>query len=114
MADALAVWSFDACTGDRPCPHCAAGRPEAPDELPDPADTDSAWELDDAIRYALPPAYHRPRYLDTCTPKIWVCAVCWDESQVSSWPCHVADRHGAYVQRSLDAERRILAAASHA
>ncbi len=97
-----AVESFEACRGGDQCPHCKAGRPAVPVEVGDPRDGgDSLWELDDAVRWALPPAYHRPVWLDTCTPKGWFCACCWDESQLSQWPCVVAARHGDYLGRSL-------------
>lgn len=96
-----AVQPWDACRPDDPCPHCKADRPAAPIEVGDPRDlTCGNWELDDVLRQALPPAFHRPVWIDTCTPKGWFCACCWDEAEVTQWPCAVAYRHGNYVSRS--------------
>lgn len=43
---------------------------------------------------ALPARFHVPVFMDTCTPKAWVCAVCWGEGWTSSWPCKTAHEHG--------------------
>ncbi|WP_214103178.1 hypothetical protein [Acrocarpospora catenulata] len=48
-------------------------------------------------RRALPARFHTPVWLDTCTPKVWVCAVCWDEGQTYGWPCKTAVEQGGEV-----------------
>jgi hypothetical protein len=50
-----------------------------------------------AGRRALPPRFHIPQWVDTCTPHIWVCAVCWDEGSCTAWPCETALKHGGEV-----------------
>lgn len=114
------VDSYDQCPSGSQCAHCAAGRPAAPVEAGDPRElTSSTWELDDVVRAALPPAYHRPAWIDTCTPKGWFCACCWDEAMLSQWPCTVASRHGNYLARSWKFEEdqarlhRLTVAAVH-
>lgn len=104
-----AVQSYDACPAGRQCPHCAAGLPAAPDEAGDPRDVDSIGpEVDQALRFALPPAFHLPRYMDLTTPKVWICAVCWDDDgNLSQWPCHVAEAHGNYVHRAMYLPRTV-------
>ncbi len=100
-----AVQGWDACKPDDQCTHCAAGRPEAPVSADDPADTASSCvEVEtDAQRYALPPTYHRPHWIDVLSPPGWFCAACWDESQLTHWPCLVAIRHGGYLSRAMAA-----------
>jgi hypothetical protein len=46
---------------------------------------------------ALPPRFHVPVFMDTCTPKAWVCSVCWGEGWTSAWPCAAATEHGNEV-----------------
>lgn len=48
-------------------------------------------------RGQLPARFHVPYWLDTCTPKAWVCAVCGDENTTVGWPCKVAMEHGGEV-----------------
>lgn len=48
-------------------------------------------------REKLPPRFHVPHWLDTCTPRSWVCAVCWDDGITTSWPCATAMKHGGEV-----------------
>ena len=57
------------------------------DELPDTL----------AERQALPARFHIPVLVDTCTPKAWVCAVCWDEGMCTAWPCQPATDHAGEV-----------------
>lgn len=95
------VERFDECRGDKPCAHCKAGRPAVPVEAGDPREPEALYELDDAVRWALPPAYHRPVWMDICTPAGWFCACCWDAGQVTQWPCHVATAHGGYLARAF-------------
>ena len=45
----------------------------------------------------LPARFHTPVFLDTATPRSWVCAVCWGEGWVTGWPCKTATKHGAKV-----------------
>lgn len=98
-----AVENFDQCTGDE-CTHCKAGRPAAPEDW-DPRIPEALWELDDDVRAALPPAFHLPVFIDTCTPKGWFCACCWDAGTLTMWPCQVASKHGNYVHRELVHDR---------
>jgi hypothetical protein len=99
------VESSDQCPEGNQCQHCAAGRPAAPDDLAPRRLYESVWELDDDVRQALPPAFHRPEFVDTCTPKSWFCNCCWTGGHVTSWPCQVAQAHGTYVHRALRFER---------
>ncbi|MCR8574732.1 hypothetical protein [Streptomyces sp. Isolate_219] len=46
---------------------------------------------------ALPARFHVPVYMDTCTPKAWVCAVCWGDGWCTGWPCATAQAHGTEV-----------------
>jgi hypothetical protein len=105
-----AVEPFDACKPGDECPHCAAGRPEAPESAGVPAElSSSTWEVEtDEQRYALPPTYHRPVYIDTLRPPGWFCAACWGDSVLTGWPCVVATRHAAYVSRAIQEERQGL------
>src|SRR4051794_28385739 len=45
------------------------------------ADQPAYDELPETLeeREQLPARFHVPHWLDTCEPKAWVCAVCWDE-----------------------------------
>ncbi|MEV6833532.1 hypothetical protein AB0N17_03210 [Streptomyces sp. NPDC051133] len=47
--------------------------------------------------WALPARFHVPVFLDSCTPKAWVCAVCWGDGWNTQWPCKTAQDHGAAV-----------------
>lgn len=99
----LAVQSFDACPPGRECPHCKAGRPAAADEAGEPFERDAVdSEIDQALRFALPPVYHTPRFMDLTTPKLWICNACWDDDgNMSQWPCEVACAHGKYLERAM-------------
>jgi hypothetical protein len=57
-------------------------------------------ELSYEERQSLPGEYHQPYWVDTATPKSWVCAVCWDEGVSHGWPCEPACRDGAAVARA--------------
>lgn len=105
-----AVDLFDACKPGDECQHCAAGRPEAPESAGIPADlSSSTWEVEtDEQRYALPPTYHRPVYIDTLRPPGWFCAACWGDSVLTGWPCVVATRHATYISRAIENERKGL------
>lgn len=46
---------------------------------------------------ALPARFHIPVFMDTATPKSWVCAVCWGDGWNTSWPCPAAQKHGTAV-----------------
>lgn len=95
---AYPVESYDACRGDDPCAHCKASRPAAPDWIMRVSSpTQSAWELDDEVRLALPPAFHLPHFIDTCTPAGWFCASCWGDGWMAGWPCDVALRHPKHI-----------------
>lgn len=66
-----------------------------------PAPDFPGWELitgmpEDYVR-ALPARFHTPVFLDTCTPKAWVCAVCWGDGWNTAWPCKTAVENGTDV-----------------
>jgi hypothetical protein len=46
---------------------------------------------------ALPPRFHIPAYMESSTPQMWVCAVCWGDGWVTGWPCKTAVKHGLRV-----------------
>lgn len=46
---------------------------------------------------ALPPRFHVPAYMESSTPQMWVCAVCWGDGWVTQWPCKTAVKHGLRV-----------------
>lgn len=62
---------------------------------------DHPWveELPETLeeRRQLPARFHIPMWLDTCEPKSWICAVCWDEGTATSWPCETAATNGGEV-----------------
>lgn len=47
--------------------------------------------------WALPARFHTPVFIDSCTPKAWVCAVCWGDGWNTQWPCKTAQEHGTKV-----------------
>lgn len=102
-----AVSFFDRCPdGDR-CAHCAAGRPSQPVEAGDPRDLSMAVvDVDDGLRLAMPPRFHRPEYAESFASGGWFCACCWTDGRITSWPCLVAQRHGKYLRRSMMLELR--------
>lgn len=65
-----------------------------------PADYDSTWELTEEARRALPPEYHQPVWMDLTRPESWICAQCWGEDTLTSWPCAVAEQHGKAVAKA--------------
>ena len=46
---------------------------------------------------ALPPRFHVPAYMESSSPQLWVCAVCWGDGWVTGWPCKTAVKHGLRV-----------------
>lgn len=62
-----------------------------------PADIESTWELTEAERIALPAEYHQPVWMDLMTPKSWICAQCWGEDTLTSWPCEIASKDGKAI-----------------
>jgi hypothetical protein len=66
-------------------------------EAPDAPGYELTIGLSEAELRALPPRFHTPTFIDTCTPKGWVCAVCWGDGWTTSWPCAAAAEHGARV-----------------
>jgi hypothetical protein len=66
-----------------------------------PAPDAPAWELITGLSEeelaALPPRFHVPAYMESSTPQMWVCAVCWGEGWVTGWPCKTAVKHGLRV-----------------
>jgi hypothetical protein len=62
-------------------------------------DAPSYEELPETLeeRQKLPARFHTPHWTETGRPQLWVCAVCWDESSVTQWPCKAASEHGGEV-----------------
>ncbi|MET9339237.1 hypothetical protein [Nonomuraea sp. NPDC003804] len=48
-------------------------------------------------RRKLPARFHIPRWDGDGQPNMWLCAVCWEEGVVYSWPCEVAAANGGEV-----------------
>ncbi|MFE2967537.1 hypothetical protein ACFXKC_28465 [Streptomyces sp. NPDC059340] len=46
---------------------------------------------------ALPPRFHTPAFMESSSPKLWVCAVCWGDGWSTQWPCATAVKHGLRV-----------------
>jgi hypothetical protein len=66
-------------------------------EAPDAPDFEDLAELTLEQKAALPARFHVPRFVDSATPQMWLCAVCWDEGGASQWPCATASEKGAEV-----------------
>lgn len=64
-------------------------------------------ELTFAERQALPAVYHQPVWYDLGTPSLWICSVCWDDGEMTGWPCATARRDGGPIAEyaGLDATR---------
>lgn len=86
--------------------HVAAGRHAEHDECvqralivqpPDMPDWELLIEMTEQEKKDLPARFHVPIFEDSASPKAWLCAVCWGEGWVSSWPCATACKHGAEV-----------------
>jgi hypothetical protein len=62
-------------------------------------DAPSYEELPETLeeREKLPARFHTPHWMGDCTPKSWVCNVCWDEGTTTRWPCKTAAEHGGEV-----------------
>lgn len=57
-----------------------------------PADQPCSEELADltlAQKAALPLRFHSPQWVNA-TPPVYVCRVCWDEVEITAWPCKTA------------------------
>lgn len=91
----LPLDSWDRCESN-PCPHCAAGHPEPPEGTT----LDSIFELDEADRLALPPAFHQPHFSALGRPATWICTACWGDGWTSGFPCAVAQAHGVQVAQA--------------
>lgn len=74
-------------------------------QLPDPG-SGHGWmvELTEAQRLSLPAEYHRPAFMGTSKPKLWICAACWGDGWTSQWPCEKANAGGVELARSLNVE----------
>jgi hypothetical protein len=69
--------------------------------LVEPIDPEATFELTYAERVALPPAYHQPFFDGLGVPHSWLCAVCWDDDLVTSWPCEPATAGGVELAAHL-------------
>lgn len=47
--------------------------------------------------WALPARFHVPVFMESSTPKAWVCAVCWGDGWSTMWPCKTALDQGLRV-----------------
>jgi hypothetical protein len=56
-------------------------------------------ELPDGLeaRAALPARFHIPVWDGTSSHPSFLCAVCWDDGECTSWPCATAAAHGGEV-----------------
>lgn len=61
---------------------------------------DSSWELPEAERKALPAKFHQPIWDGLGVPHSWICAQCWGEDWVSTWPCEIATTGGLEVAKA--------------
>lgn len=46
---------------------------------------------------ALPARFHHPVFMESSTPQLWVCAVCWGDGWSTQWPCKTATEQGTQV-----------------
>ena len=61
-------------------------------------------ELTYEQRVALPAPFHKPLFDGLGKPNSWICAVCWDESLQTSWPCTPAVVGGVELAKAIGAE----------
>jgi hypothetical protein len=66
-------------------------------EPPDMPDYEALTELTLEQKAELPARFHLPTFDDVGSPKLWLCAVCWDEGTLTQWPCATASERGAEV-----------------
>jgi hypothetical protein len=45
----------------------------------------------------LPARFHVPVFDALGKPNMWLCAVCWEDGEVSQWPCATAQKYGTEV-----------------
>ncbi|WP_020135127.1 hypothetical protein [Streptomyces sp. 351MFTsu5.1] len=45
----------------------------------------------------LPARFHVPVFDGCGVPNSWLCAVCWEEGEVTGWPCATAQKYGTQV-----------------
>ena len=71
-----------------------------------PAPDAPAWELITGLSEeelaALPARFHVPAFVESSTPKAWVCAVCWGDGWSTQWPCKTALEQGLRVFTAED------------
>jgi hypothetical protein len=63
----------------------------------DAPDLEDLADMTDDERTALPARFHTPAFVESSTPKAWLCAVCWGDGWVTSWPCETATAQGHRV-----------------
>ncbi|NUQ95365.1 MAG: hypothetical protein HOY79_01950 [Streptomyces sp.] len=64
---------------------------------PDAPDYELITGLAEEELAALPPRFHVPAYMESSSPQMWVCAVCWGDGWVTQWPCKTAVKYGLRV-----------------
>ncbi len=63
----------------------------------DTPDLEDLADMTDDERTALPARFHTPAFVESATPKAWLCAVCWGDGWAASWPCETATAQGHRV-----------------
>lgn len=62
-----------------------------------PGDDALLSELSAPQRLALPAAFHRPYWMGSSSPPLWICAACWGDGWSTAWPCEPARLDGGTV-----------------
>ncbi|MFF7142301.1 hypothetical protein ACFZB5_13765 [Streptomyces nodosus] len=64
---------------------------------PDAPHDELILDLSEEELASLPPRFHVPAFIESSTPKAWVCAVCWGDGWSTLWPCKTAIEQGLRV-----------------
>lgn len=64
---------------------------------PDQPDWEQILDIPEDERAQLPARFHIPVWEGNAEPNSWLCAVCWGDGWVSSWPCATATEKGKEV-----------------
>lgn len=81
----------------QPTEHIGCARRAVLLPAPDAPCYEDLGDLTDEQLAALPPRFHIPVYDGDKMPAGWLCAVCWGDGWVTSWPCEVATKFGGEV-----------------
>ena len=66
-----------------------------------PIDYYELLELTLEQRRQLPAINHQPYFDDMIQPKGWFCQVCWDDYEITAWPCEPATKGGLVLADNL-------------